>query len=133
MYQIFNKPKLTTLRKNLRKSSTPQESKLWFYLRGNNLGVKFRRQHGVGSYIADFYCKEKNLVIEIDGSQHIEAEKYDAQRDTYTESLGLGIIRFWNNEIDTNMEGVLMRIKEYIDSPLRSSTTSPSQGRKNQL
>ena len=55
-------------RKDLRKSSTPQEQKLWFYLKSKNLGVKFRRQQGIGSYIVDFYCKEKNLIIELDGS-----------------------------------------------------------------
>lgn len=114
MYEIFNKSKSLKNRKELRKSLTPQELKLWFHLKSNNLGVKFRRQHGIGPYIADFYCKEKNLVIEIDGSQHIEAKKYDESRDMYIKSLGMQVVRFWNNDIDKNMEGVLMKIREYI-------------------
>jgi very-short-patch-repair endonuclease len=111
MYEIFNKSKFLSRRKELRKSLTPQELKLWFYLKGKNLGVKFRRQHGIGPYIVDFYCKEKNLIIEIDGSQHMDAKEYDKERDDYVETLGIKVLRFWNNEIDTNIEGVLKKIK----------------------
>jgi very-short-patch-repair endonuclease len=103
-------------RKNLRKTSTPQEFKLWFYLKGNNLGVKFRRQQGIGPYIADFYCKEKSLIIELDGSQHKEAKEYDVERDAYIKSLDIEVLRFWNSEIDENMEKVLEKIKEHIKS-----------------
>lgn len=67
MYEIFNHSKLLNRRKRLRKELTEEEYKLWFYLKGKNLGSKFRRQHGIGSYIVDFYCKEKNFVIELDG------------------------------------------------------------------
>jgi len=114
MYEIFNKSKFITRRKELRKSSTPQELKLWFFLKGKNFGVKFRRQHGIGPYIVDFYCKEKNLVIEIDGSQHIKAKEYDKERDDFIKTLNIKVLRFWNNEINTNIEGVLMKIKENI-------------------
>ena len=114
MYKIFNKTISKEKRKDLRKTQTPQEWKLWFYLKGKNMGVKFRRQHGIGTYIADFYCKEKNLVIEIDGSQHQDASEYDTKRDMYFQSLGIQVIRFWNNEINTNIEGVLMKIKNYL-------------------
>jgi very-short-patch-repair endonuclease len=114
MYEIFNKSKFLSRRKELRKSSTPQELKLWFYLKRKNLGVKFRRQHGIGPYIVDFYCKEKNLIIEIDGSQHLDAKEYDKERDDYIETLGIKVLRFWNNEIDTNTEGVLMKIRNCI-------------------
>ncbi len=114
MYEIFNHSKLKGRRKELRKNQTPQELVLWFYLKGKNMGVKFRRQHGIGTYIADFYCKEKNLVIEIDGSQHQDANEYDAKRDAYFQSLGIQVLRFWNNEINTNIEGVLMKIRGYL-------------------
>ncbi|HUC88883.1 MAG TPA: DUF559 domain-containing protein [Candidatus Paceibacterota bacterium] len=111
MYEIFNKSKFKDRRKELRKSLTPQEFKLWFYLKNENLVIKFRRQQGIGPYIVDFYCKEKNLVIEIDGSQHLEAKEYDIERENYMKSLGIKTLRFWNNEIDKNIESVLMKIK----------------------
>lgn len=114
MYEIFNKSIMKDRRKELRKYSTPQEFKLWFYLKNNKLGVKFRRQHGIGSYIVDFYCKEKNLVIEIDGSQHVSEKGYDIERDNYIKSLDIEVLRFWNNEIDKNIKEVLKKIKEKI-------------------
>ncbi len=114
MYNIFNKSKFLSRRKDLRKDTTLQEYKLWYFLKGKNLGVKFRRQHGIGPYIADFYCKEKNLIIELDGSQHQENKEYDRERDNYIKTLGIKVLRFWNNEVDTNIEGVLMKIKEEI-------------------
>ncbi|MCX6754176.1 MAG: DUF559 domain-containing protein [Candidatus Nomurabacteria bacterium] len=113
MYEVFNKSKFKERRKGLRKSSTLQEFKLWFYLKNKNLGVKFRRQQSIGPYVADFYCKEKNLIIELDGSQHIEAKEYDKERDLYLQTLGIKVLRFWNNEIDTNLEEVLIKIKNY--------------------
>ena len=111
MYEIFSKSKFKERRKGLRKSSTPQEFKLWFYLKNKNLGVKFRRQQSIGPYIADFYCKEKNLIIELDGSQHIEAKKYDKERDSYLQTLGIKVLRFWNSEVEKNIEEVLIKIK----------------------
>ncbi len=114
MYEIFNKSKFLNRRRELRKSLTPQELKLWFYLKNKKLGVKFRRQHGIGPYIADFYCKEKNLIIELDGSGHLETKEYDKERDGYVETLGVKVLRFWNSEIDNNIEKVLQKIKETI-------------------
>ena len=114
MYEIFNKSKLRERRKELRNSPTPQEQTLWLYLKGNKLGVKFRRQQGIGPYIMDFYCKEKSLVIELDGSQHKEGKDYDKERDIYIESLGIKVLRFWNSEIDKNIRQVLKKIREVI-------------------
>ncbi|MEK7190312.1 MAG: endonuclease domain-containing protein [Patescibacteria group bacterium] len=127
MYEIFNKSKFLTRRRELRKSLTPQELKLWFYLKNNKLGVKFRRQHGIGPYIVDFYCKEKNLVIEIDGSLHKDAKDYDKERNAYIETLGLKVLRFWNSEIDKNIEGVLKKIKENL-LPLRRGSARRARG-----
>jgi very-short-patch-repair endonuclease len=115
MYEIFNKSIFKSRRKELRKSLTPQEFKLWFYLKNKNLGVKFRRQQGVGPYVADFYCKEKNLIIEIDGSPHLKTKEYDKERDDYIKILDIKVLRFWNNEIDQNIEWVLKKIREEIN------------------
>jgi very-short-patch-repair endonuclease len=111
MYKVFNFSKFIERRKKLRREMTPQEYKLWFFLKNKNLGFKFRRQHGIGPYIVDFCCTEEKLILEIDGSQHFEAKEYDQERTSYMQLIGFRVIRFWNNEIDTNMEGVLLRIK----------------------
>jgi very-short-patch-repair endonuclease len=115
MYKIFNKSKFKERRKRLRKSLTPQEFKLWFYLKNKNLGVKFRRQQSVGPYIVDFYCKEKNLTIELDGSGHSEKKEYDTERENYMNTLGIKTLRFWNDEVNTNIENVLEKIKKQIN------------------
>ena len=108
--KISTLPSLRAKRRNLRKNSTPQEIILWSRLRNKHLGVKFRRQHSFENYIADFYCPEKSLVVEIDGSQHLAQERYDDERTKFFESLGLRVERFWNNEINTNINGVVERI-----------------------
>lgn len=111
MRKIHNFLNRKQFRKNLRKSSTPQEKILWSRLRNNQLGQKFRRQHSIGKYMVDFYCPERRLIIEIDGSQHIELQRdYDKERDNYLEDLGFKVLRFWDNEINNNLEGVLLKI-----------------------
>ena len=115
MYEIFNKSIFKDRRKSLRKSPTTQEFKLWFYLKNKKMGPKFRRQHNIGPYIVDFYCKEKNLIVELDGSQHIEAKEYDNERDNYIKTLGIKVLRFWNSEIDKNIVDVLSEIKKEIN------------------
>ena len=96
----------------LRKEPTPAESKLWAYLRGDKLnGVNFRRQHAIGNYIVDFVSIKKKLVIELDGSQHLEQEDYDVERTRYLESQGYRVIRFWNNDVMNNMNGVFHAIE----------------------
>lgn len=119
MYEIFNKSKFLSHRRELRKSLTPQELKLWYYLRNKKLGVKFRRQHGIGPYVVDFYCKENNLVIELDGAQHKDEKEYDKERDNYMETLGIKVLRFWNGEIDKNIEKVLQKIKDVAAPPAK--------------
>ena len=102
----------------LRKDSTPQERILWARLRDSRLGHKFRRQHGIGGYIADFYCAAKKLVIEIDGAQHYEPEEmeYDMHRTAFFQDQGRTVLRFSNAEINTNINGVLIRICEALNS-----------------
>jgi very-short-patch-repair endonuclease len=98
----------------LRNKLTPQEVILWNRLKDNHTGYKFRRQHSIKNFIADFYCPEKKLVIEIDGNQHLDNREYDMERTNHFESLGIRVIRFWNNEINTNINGVIMKIKEEL-------------------
>jgi very-short-patch-repair endonuclease len=104
------------VRKSLRKNTTPQEAILWSRLRRSELGIKFRRQHAFGKYIVDFYCPALKLVIEIDGSQHEDNQNYDTERTKYLESFGIRVLRFWNNEINKNIDGVMLKIQEYISS-----------------
>jgi len=94
----------------LRKELTPAEHKLWAMIRNDRLGVNFRRQHAIGIYIPDFACIEKKLIIELDGSQHLEQEEYDKERTKYLESQGYKVIRFWNNDVMNNIEGVILAI-----------------------
>ena len=100
----------------LRKNQTPQEQKLWNLIRNNQLGVKFKRQHPIGNYVVDFVCREKWLVIELDGSQHNEDINIlnDNERTLYLNSRGFKVIRFWNNDVNNNIEGVILEIKKYI-------------------
>ena len=115
--------------KNLRKNQTDAEGLLWRYLRNRQIAnSKFRRQHIIGSYIVDFICLEKALIIEIDGGQHTENVAYDERRTAYLESKGYKVIRFWNNEVFSDMETVLSVIHEnLINSP--SPQPSPSRER----
>ena len=95
----------------LRKKLTPAERKLWSRLRNNQLnGVNFRRQHAVGKYIPDFCSPKEKLIVELDGSQHLEQEEYDVQRTKYLESDGYKVIRFWNNDVTNNIDGVILAI-----------------------
>ena len=99
----------------LRKEPTPAERKLWSRIRNDQLGVTFRRQHAVGNYIPDFCCPKAKLIIELDGSQHLEQEKYDEERTNYFQSLGYKVIRFWNSEVMNNMESVLLVIDHALE------------------
>ena len=103
--------------RNLRKNMTPQERKIWSFLRKRSVNnMKFRRQYPIGSYIVDFICHEKMLIIEVDGGQHNENEniEYDKKRTSFLESKGFKVIRFWNNEIDNNIEGVYQEILKFL-------------------
>lgn len=103
-------PKTRTRAIELRKDPTPAERKLWSAIHNDQLGVNFRRQHAIGNYIPDFVCIEKKLIIELDGSQHLEQEEYDQERTKYLESLGYKVIRFWNNDVINNIDGVILAI-----------------------
>ncbi len=111
--------------KNLRNNLTEAEKKLWYFLRNNQLGVKFRRQQPIGKYIVDFICFDKSLIIELDGGQHGSNQSYDIVRDDFLKRENFTVLRFWNNEIMENMDGVLEVIVKHLAHPL---LTSPLQG-----
>ncbi|MBC7877708.1 MAG: endonuclease domain-containing protein [Anaerolineales bacterium] len=96
----------------LRKEPTPAERKLWAYLRGDKLhGINFRRQHAIGNFIVDFVSIKNKLVIELDGSQHIDQKDYDIERSKYLEAQGYKVVRFWNNQVENDLEGVVRAIE----------------------
>lgn len=114
MQNIYNTLNTEPKRKQLRKNSTESEKKLWQYLRNKQFeGLKFYRQYGIGNYIVDFYSPSIKLVIELDGSQHFTDEglEYDKIRENFMKSLGIKTLRFNNNDVLTNIEGVLVTIK----------------------
>ena len=102
--------------RGLRKNPTEAEKKLWSLLRLKQLdGHRFRRQAPIGPYIVDFFCPEAHLIIEVDGGQHGDALKYDEARTTWLTTQGHHVIRFWNNDILQNPDGVLLRLREAFD------------------
>jgi len=95
---------------------TPAEKKLWQRIRKQNLGVKFRRQHPINRYIADFYCHEARLIVEIDGGYHNDEDQiaYDMGRTRELEEFGIRVIRFTNEEVEMDVEDVLDRIRNFL-------------------
>jgi very-short-patch-repair endonuclease len=95
------------IERRLRRDSTDAEMKLWLSLRDRPLsGFKFVRQEAIGSFVVDFVCREKKLIIEVDGGQHAENEK-DLLRDEQFRHAGFQVLRFWNNDVLNNKNGVL--------------------------
>jgi very-short-patch-repair endonuclease len=111
------KPSLSSRPQELRHAETEAEQIIWSWLRTKKLnGVKFRRQEPIGKYIVDFVSFEKKLIIEIDGGQHSLEENRinDIVRTEWLQSQGFRLIRFWNNEVSSNLDGVITRIKESL-------------------
>jgi very-short-patch-repair endonuclease len=107
-------PKLLRKVRRLRRDSTDVERKLWFQLRDRRLrGFKFVRQEPIGPYVADFVCRERKLVVEVDGGQHAENNR-DAIRDDFLRREGYQVIRFWNVDVLRNKEGVLTFILDAL-------------------
>jgi len=113
----LKKRKKVNVAKKLRKNSTNTEKYLWEFLRGKQLkGFKFRRQHPIGEYIVDFVNLERKIIIEVDGGQHLKNKK-DMLRDKWLKEQGYEVLRFWDNEVLTNIEGVLEFIREKLLYP----------------
>ena len=122
---------LLTHARELRSNATDAENLLWYLLRRNQiLDFGFRRQHPLGSYILDFYCHQLKLAIELDGGQHAEDAKHrhDEKRRAWLESQGITVLRFWNNEVLTNTEGVLQTIFDWLSARAAPSPTPPPLG-----
>lgn len=97
--------------RKLRKESTLAEQRLWFYLRDNRFcNIRFKRQHVIKYYIADFVCLKYRLIIEVDGSQHLNNHEYDNKRTQFLEELDYKVIRFWNHDVLKNTKNVLEKI-----------------------
>lgn len=114
------------LKRKLRSAMTGPEQQVWWKLRARQVqGLKFRRQHGIGPYIVDFFCPEQALVIEIDGDNHADAEQIqkDQQRDRYLESLGLHVVRYQNHDVVSNLDGVLNDLLKRI--AINSTSAAP--------
>jgi len=104
---------ITKKARELRKKSTDAERLLWRHLRAKRFdGLKFRRQQPIGDYIVDFVSFDKRLIVEVDGSQHLIRKDIDVQRTRWLEEQEFKVLRFWNNEVLKNIEGVLERIRE---------------------
>ena len=122
------KKALTHAAKDLRNNPTDTEKFLWKYLsRKQFLGYKFRRQQRIGKFIADFACLEKKLIIELDGGQHLSRVERDIERDQWLASEGYKVVRFWNNEVFKNIEGVLEEIRRAVH-PLPDPPPSEGEG-----
>jgi len=108
------KHKTTTEKaRDLRKKSTDAERLLWRHLRAKRLeGLKFRRQAAIGHYIVDFVSFDRSLIVELDGGQHLQEKAKDDERTRWLESQGFKVLRFWNNDVMNNIEGVLRGIRD---------------------
>ncbi|HNQ01637.1 MAG TPA: DUF559 domain-containing protein [Syntrophales bacterium] len=111
----MNKSRLSVNARNLRKRQTRAEELLWRNLRARQLDyAKFRRQVPIGDYIVDFISFEKKIVIELDGGQHAETAARDAERDAWLRGRGYNVLRFWDNEVFQNLEGVLEVVRKNV-------------------
>ncbi len=115
------------LQRKLRNNPTDAEALLWRQLRGRQLeGCKFRRQHPFLDFILDFACLERKLVVELDGGQHADSTAYDARRTAALEDNGFTVLRFWNNDVFKNMDGVLEVILRTLRARATPSPPKPS-------
>jgi very-short-patch-repair endonuclease len=107
--------------RELRRNSTDAERRLWYHLRGHRLqGLRFRRQHPIGGYFADFACLELGLVVELDGGQHDLRREHDVVRSAVMAAHGFEVLRFWNNDVLSNTTGVLVTITKKASEITRS-------------
>ena len=117
---------LSNIAKKLRKNSTDAENLLWYHLQRKNLeGLKFRRQEPIGRYIVDFVCFERKIMIEVDGGQHFDDKNKDKERDAHLGIDGFKVLRFWNNEVLQNINGVLEVIRENCINHLNHPPLTP--------
>ena len=114
----MKRPQPISQARDLRQKETESEQILWSWLRNNQLnGAKFRRQQPLGNYVVDFVCFDKKLIIEIDGGQHNDDQfiEKDKERTRFLHSEGFRVIRFWNNDVLTNIDGVIIHIRRTLE------------------
>ena len=119
----------------LRRASTDAEMAFWLQVRDRRfMGLKFKRQIPIGKYIVDFLCPERNLVVEIDGGQHSESQS-DKVRDEFLATQSLRVVRFWNNDVLSNVDGVLNQLTEILGSlsPIRAADGGRGRGVRGRL
>lgn len=117
--------------RGLRHAMTDAEQALWYRLRNRQMdGCKFRRQHEIDRFVVDFVCTERLLVVELDGGQHLEQQAYDEQRARYLRAKGYRVLRFWNNDVLTNVTSVLEVILEALARPAPHPSPLPGRQRE---
>jgi very-short-patch-repair endonuclease len=115
-------PKTMHFAGELRRNPTPAEQKLWAVLRNQQIdGIRFRRQHAIGNFIVDFCAPRKKLVIELDGSQHLEQHEYDNERTIFLKSQGYQVFRFWNMDVMKDLRGVITTIQHALKDDKKDS------------
>ncbi len=117
MKHLRNDPTLKQRRRELRHNQTEAEKAFWSHVRNMQFhDMRFFRQYSVGLYILDFYCPVVKLAVELDGGQHNQSDNigYDAERSLYLKAQGIDVIRFWNHEVLSNMEGVISKLTEKV-------------------
>ena len=123
----FNRtPAKTQRARELRRNGTKPEAKLWYALRDSRLGVSFRRQHPIGPYVLDRYCPALKLAIELDGDQHSEQQGYDQRRTRFLNLRDIRVIRFWNIEVNEEIDRVYEQIAHLVAAmtPTRNASRS---------
>ena len=120
-------PNKVKRRRGLRRNSTDAEMRIWLALRDRRLGgYKFIRQEAIGPYIVDFVCRDRRVIIELDGGQHSESTR-DQERDAFLTSEGYKVLRFWNNDVMSNRDGVLETILAELERyAVKEPLTRPS-------
>ena len=114
------------LQRRLRNAPTDAERSLWQRLKNRQLeSCKFRRQHPYGDYVLDFVCLERGLVVELDGGQHMDAIAYDERRTLFLEGAQFRVLRFWNNEVFAELDGVLEVIRRELVARATPSPPNP--------
>lgn len=120
-------PEILARARAMRRRPTESENALWQHLRGRKLGgYKFRRQHPIGPYIADFFCHQARLVVEVDGESHVHDGEYDAERTAWLEAEGNRVLRFWNSAVSNSLEDVL---GEILSACLEATSVATTSGK----
>jgi adenine-specific DNA-methyltransferase len=118
--------------RQLRRDQTDAEQRLWAKLRDRQLGsAKFRRQHPIGPFVADFCCPQRKLVVELDGGQHKDDVVADEKRSRFLEAQGYRVLRFWNHDVLANTNGVLERIGDALSDPHPRPLPGRARGKRN--